>query len=81
MGWTTPWVSLRIAECYRDVIGIAPLSKLMIGSGCHGTPEIAWLAADAVFTVAVIFLLELRKPLLRPRERAHPASAVRTRSQ
>ena len=44
MGWTTPWVSLRIAECYRDVIGIAPLSKLMIGSGCHGTPEIAWLA-------------------------------------
>jgi predicted TIM-barrel fold metal-dependent hydrolase len=44
MGWTTPWISLRIAECYRDVIGMAPLSKLMIGSGCHGTPEIAWLA-------------------------------------
>jgi predicted TIM-barrel fold metal-dependent hydrolase len=44
MGWTTPWLSLRIVECYRDLIGIAPLSKLMIGSGCHGTPELAWLA-------------------------------------
>jgi uncharacterized protein len=45
MGWTTPWLSLRLAECYRDVIGLAPLSKVMIGSGGHGTPEIAWLAA------------------------------------
>ena len=45
LGWTTPWISLRIAECYRDLIGMAPLSKLMIGSGGHGTPEIAWLAA------------------------------------
>ena len=23
----------------------APLSKIVVGSGCHGTPEIAWLAA------------------------------------
>ncbi|MHB0869491.1 MAG: amidohydrolase family protein [Chloroflexota bacterium] len=45
MGWTTPWISLRIVECYREVIGMAPLSKLMIGSGGHGTPEIAWLSA------------------------------------
>jgi len=45
MGWTTPWISLRMAECYRELIGIAPLSKLMVGSGGHDTPEIAWLAA------------------------------------
>lgn len=45
MSWTTPWVSLRLAECYRDVIGIAPLSKIMVGSGGHDTPEIPWLAA------------------------------------
>ena len=44
IGWTTPWASLRIVECYRDLIGMAPLSKLMVGSGGHGTPEIAWLA-------------------------------------
>ncbi len=54
MGWTTPWVSLRLVECYREVIGIAPLSKLMIGSGGHGTPEIAWLSA----TTAKIALSE-----------------------
>jgi uncharacterized protein len=44
MGQITPWLSLRIAECYRDVIGMAPLDKIMIGSGSHGTPEPAWLA-------------------------------------
>jgi len=54
MGWATPWVSLRIVECYRDLIGVAPLSKLMIGSGGHGTPEIAWLSA----TIAKIALGE-----------------------
>jgi predicted TIM-barrel fold metal-dependent hydrolase len=45
MSWTTPWVSLRLVECYKDVIGIAPLSKLMVGSGGHDIPEIPWLAA------------------------------------
>ncbi|HSB81590.1 MAG TPA: amidohydrolase family protein [Candidatus Methylomirabilis sp.] len=45
IGWTTPWISQRIVECYRDLIGMAPLSKLMIGSGGHGSPEISWLAA------------------------------------
>lgn len=44
-GWMTPWSSQRIVACYRDVIGLAPLSKLMIGSGGHGTPEVSWLAA------------------------------------
>lgn len=45
MSQITPWGSLRIVECYRDVMAWAPLSKLMIGSGGHGSPEIAWLAA------------------------------------
>ena len=45
IGWTTPWISLRIVECYRELIGMAPVSKLMIGSGGHGSPEISWLAA------------------------------------
>ncbi len=45
IGWTTPWISQRIVECYRDLIGMAPVSKLMIGSGGHGSPEISWLAA------------------------------------
>jgi hypothetical protein len=41
----TPWAAQRIVECYRDVISLAPLSKLMIGSGGHGSPEVSWLAA------------------------------------
>jgi len=45
MSWTTPWISLRLVESYREMIGMMPLSKLMIGSGGHGTPEIAWLSA------------------------------------
>lgn len=47
MSWTTPWASLRLAECYRDVMGIAPLSKVIFGSGGHDAPEIAWLAAKS----------------------------------
>jgi len=45
LGQMTPWASLGLAECYRDVMAWAPLSKIVIGSGGHGTPEIAWLAA------------------------------------
>ena len=45
MGQVSPWASLRIVECYRDVMAWAPLSKIVIGSGGHGSPEIAWLAA------------------------------------
>jgi predicted TIM-barrel fold metal-dependent hydrolase len=45
LSWMTPWISLRIVECYREAIAMMPLSKLMIGSGGHGTPEIAWLSA------------------------------------
>jgi uncharacterized protein len=45
MGWTTPWASQRIVEIYRDAISLAPLSKIMIGSGGHGSPEVSWLAA------------------------------------
>lgn len=45
LSWTTPWIAQRIVECYRDAIGMMPLSKLIIGSGGHGIPEIAWLSA------------------------------------
>jgi predicted TIM-barrel fold metal-dependent hydrolase len=45
IGWVSPWLSLRIVECFRELIAFAPLSKLVIGSGGHQTPEIAWLAA------------------------------------
>jgi uncharacterized protein len=45
MSWATPWSSLRMAELYRDVLSVTPLSKVMFGSGGYSTPEHAWLAA------------------------------------
>jgi predicted TIM-barrel fold metal-dependent hydrolase len=57
MGQMTPWASLRIAECYRDVMAWAPLSKIVIGSGGHGIPEIAWLSAKTA-KIALAEVLE-----------------------
>jgi len=45
ISWVTPWTSLRATECMRAFLAAAPLSRLMIGSGGHGTPEVAWLGA------------------------------------
>ena len=61
MGQMTPWASLRLVECYRDVMAWAPLSKLVVGSGGHGTPEIAWLAAKT----AKIALSEVMEDAVR----------------
>jgi len=65
LSWTTPWIAQRIVECYRDAIGMMPLSKLMIGSGGHGIPEIAWLSAKTA-KIALKAVLEdnVRRGLL-----------------
>jgi uncharacterized protein len=44
ISWTTPWISQRMVACFRELIAMAPLSKLVIGSGGHDSPEISWLA-------------------------------------
>jgi predicted TIM-barrel fold metal-dependent hydrolase len=69
LSWTTPWIAQRIVECYRDAIGMMPLSKLMIGSGGHGTPEIAWLSAKTA-KIALKAVLEdnLRMGLLEQQQ-------------
>ena len=56
-GQMTPWASLRLTECYRDVMAWAPLSKIVVGSGGHGTPEIAWLSAKTA-KIALAEVLE-----------------------
>lgn len=45
MGQVTPWAALGLVDCYRDVMSWAPLSKIVVGSGGHEIPEIAWLSA------------------------------------
>jgi predicted TIM-barrel fold metal-dependent hydrolase len=69
MAWTTPWISLRIADCFREAMSIAPLSKLTIGSGGHDTPEIAWLAAK-VSKIALAEVLgdAVRLGLMAPKQ-------------
>lgn len=57
LSWTTPWSALRLVESWRDVIGVMPLSKLIFGSGGHGTPEIAWLSAKTT-KIALQHVLE-----------------------
>lgn len=57
LSWTTPWSALRLVESWRDAISVMPLSKLMTGSGGHGTPEIAWLSAKTT-KIALEHVLE-----------------------
>jgi len=69
MGWTTPWTSQRIVEFYRDVIALAPLSKMMIGSGGHGSPEVSWLAAKtAKIAVSEVMTDAIRRGLMAERD-------------
>ena len=45
LAWVLPWVSLSFTQCIEDLIGIAPVSKILLGSGQHNIPEIAWLSS------------------------------------
>ena len=45
LAWVLPWNSLNLAHCLEEVLMIAPVSKILLGSGQHNIPEIAWLSA------------------------------------
>jgi len=45
ISWVMPWASLRATDCMRALLATAPLSRLLMGTGGHGTPEVAWLGA------------------------------------
>jgi hypothetical protein len=62
MGWTTPWISLRIVDCYRDVIGMEPISKQISGIGGRSTRQTrADTATLAWNSIAVAVQLRLRE--------------------
>lgn len=58
LSWTTPWSALRLVTSWRDAMSVMPLSKLVTGSGGHGIPEIAWLAAKTTKTALQHVLAE-----------------------
>lgn len=69
LGWATPWNAQRIVECYRDAISMAPLSKIMVGSGGHGTPEVSWLAAKtAKIAIGEVMTDAVRLGLMSPKD-------------
>lgn len=46
--WVVPWTSCGFDNTLKDAIELAPHSKIIIGTGQHGIPEIAWLAAKVL---------------------------------
>ena len=45
LGWTAPWVSMNMDAVLKEVLSMAPHSKIMFGSGQHDHAEASWLAA------------------------------------
>ncbi len=43
-----PWAGFEFANILRDGLEMAPLSKVIIGTGQHGIPELAWLSAKII---------------------------------
>lgn len=43
-----PWAGFEFENVLRDGMEMAPLSKLMVGTGQHGIPELAWLSSKII---------------------------------
>lgn len=44
LGWVLPWNSIDFTQTLREMLGVAPHSKILLGSGGHYIPETAWVA-------------------------------------
>lgn len=45
LGWSLPWLSLNMEQIIDEVLGMAPSTKVMLGTGQHNHAEMAWTAA------------------------------------
>ncbi|MDY2984060.1 MAG: amidohydrolase family protein [Synergistes jonesii] len=43
--WVLPWNSYAFRTNLEDLLGVCPHKKILFGTGQHGIPEIAWVAA------------------------------------
>lgn len=48
MSWMFPWNVLGPGNYLNEFLGMAPLSKIFYGSGCHTAPEIAYLGGVVI---------------------------------
>lgn len=45
LAWTLPWTAMQMDSSLESLLAIAPATKIMLGSGQHNIPEIAWLSS------------------------------------
>lgn len=45
LGWSLPWLSLNMEQIIDEVLGMAPSTKIMFGTGQHNHAEMAWMSA------------------------------------
>lgn len=45
LAWVLPWTALDFERALLDLIANAPTTKILLGSGQHNIPEIAWTAS------------------------------------
>jgi len=45
LSWVSPWVSMDFENILRAVLGVAVHSRILMGTGQHGIPEMSWMAA------------------------------------
>lgn len=45
LSWALPWTSFDFEAVLRAVLGVGCHSKILLGTGQHGIPEMSWMAA------------------------------------
>jgi predicted TIM-barrel fold metal-dependent hydrolase len=57
MAQVLPWASLNFAQIVEEIIGMAPNSKIMFGTGSHNHPELIWMSSK-IAKSALEFVME-----------------------
>ena len=45
LSWVSPWTSMDYENILQAVLGVAVHSRVLLGTGQHGIPEMSWMAA------------------------------------
>ena len=77
LSWVLPWNSLNFTQCLEEVLGVAPHDKIMLGTGQHDIPEMAWVSAKiAKSALAHVMEKAVKTDLLSPRQAQETAEAL-----
>ena len=77
LSWTLPWTNINFSQCLEEVMGLAPWDKIMLGTGQHDIPEMAWCAAKiAKSALAFIMDKSLCMNLISPAQAEEAAEMI-----